>query len=118
MKKLVHKIRNEKDSIKPMIQTPFINTYDNTFKFSHTTTTIISIAHYIITIALTVTTVYLVIRLHCMAQILASVTASTVIKPLANALTLTHDWSKEKLDEESHIKIPVTLAYTLTTIVT
>ena len=61
MKKLVHKIRNDKDSLKPIIQTPFINTYDNTFKFSHTTTTIITVAHYVITITLTVTTVYLVI---------------------------------------------------------
>ena len=118
MKKLVHKIRNEKDSIKPMIQTPFINTYNNTFKFSLTTIIIIAVAHYITTIALTVTTVYLVIRLHYMAQLVASVTASTVIIPHTNALTLTHDWLKEKVDEESHIQIPVTLAYTLTTIVT
>ena len=118
MKKLVHKIRNDKDSLKPIIQTPFINTYDNTFKFSHTTTTIIAVAHYIITIALIVTTVYLAIRLHYMAQLLASVTASTVIIPHANALTLTHDWPKEKVNEESYIQIPVTLAYTLTTIVT
>ena len=74
-----------------MIQTPFINTYDNTFKFSHTTTTIIPVAHYIITIALTIITEYLVIRLHYMAQLLASVTASTVIIPHADALTLMHD---------------------------
>ena len=70
MKKLVHQIRNEKDSIKPMIQTPFINTYENPFKFSHTTTTVISITHYVITIALTVTTIYLVTRLYYMAQLL------------------------------------------------
>ena len=53
-----------------------------------------------------------------MAQLLASVTALTVIIPHTNALTLTHDWPKEKVNEESYIQIPVTLAYTLTTIVT
>ena len=58
MKKLVHKIRNEKDSMKPMIQTPSINTHDDTFRFSLSTTTIIAVKHYTITIALTVTTVY------------------------------------------------------------
>ena len=61
--------------------------------------------------------VYLVLRLHYMAQLLASVTASTVIISHANSLTLTHDWPKEKANEESHIQIPVTLAYTLITIV-
>ena len=118
MKKLFHKIRNEKDSIKPMFQTPLINTFENTFKFSRTTTTIISVTHYIISIALTVTIVYLVIRLHYMAQLLASVTASTVIIPHANEFTLTHEWPKEKANEESYVLIQVTLAYTLTTIVT
>ena len=53
-----------------------------------------------------------------MAQLLVSVTASTVIIPHANALTLTHDWLKEKASEEWHIQIPVTLAYTFTAIVT
>ena len=45
-------------------------------------------------------------------------TTSTVIIPHANALALAHDWPKETTNEESYIQIPVTLAYTLTTVVT
>ena len=118
MKKLVHKIRNEKDFIAPMIQTPFNYNYDNTFKLSHTTTTVLSIVHYIITITLLAITIYLFIKLHYITQLLTTLTASALALPHTNALTLTQDWPKEKTYEETHIQIPITLAYTITAIIT